>query len=83
MARISRANGQLKIEDGDKVTLFGVVGKVETVALCKTPNTPAHITLFVRFGNAECCNVLNLTDVEAVRFDGQWVNLKNEPVLVH
>lgn len=92
MARFSKAAGHIKLEDGDKILgPFGVRAVVETLMIAKSfvveegdmlRQIPAHVTVFARIKNAETCNIFNLSEIEAVLFEGKWQTLKGEAVEV-
>jgi hypothetical protein len=82
MARWSKSANGYKLQDGDKVSVLGVVATVETVMVEKHEKLPVHVTVFGRVKNAETCSVFNLSDIEAVRVGSDWVSLSGQTVTI-
>lgn len=80
MARFSKTAQGMKLEDGDIVMVQGVKGKVASVTLLRsTIGTGVLVEVDFSHGT-DATNMLNLSDIEAVRHEGAWVNLKGEEV---
>jgi hypothetical protein len=84
MARLSSVKGVgVKLENGDKVRVFGINAEVEDVTILPAFGTvPASVLIAARVNHAETPNFFNLSEIEAVSFKGKWANLKGEPVTV-
>ena len=80
MARFSKSSQGMKLEDGDVVSFYGMKGKVSQVMVIKSKiQTDVLVTVDFTRGQG-MPNVLNLCQIEAVRHNGEWVNLKGEKV---
>jgi hypothetical protein len=81
MARFSAAAGHMKVEENDVVSVFGVKGKVTQVMVIRS-TVANDVLLSVIFKGAATPNVFNLSEIEAIRHNGAWVNLHGETVTV-
>lgn len=86
MARYSKTSQGMKLAEGDSIRVHGVRGSVLDVMLIRANDAAPVVDVLVQVdfsnGKGSVPNMLHYSDIQEVRHDGQWVNLKGEAVEV-
>jgi hypothetical protein len=83
MARTSNGAQKVKLEVQDTINMFGMRGTVLAVEVIRPADAavPVGVLVVADFTHGKGTpTILNLSDIQAVRFDGGWVNFKGEDV---